>query len=131
MKKNWVIWLVVLLVSVLAGEGVALLMRMQEMSVMGGVVAWVTRLFAAGWVFKGLYDWHDVVWVRRASLVVAGTVLAGLLYLLFATVGLPMMRILMEYSAIMVRMDASRFRILSLVFRMPVIIPATKPALEA
>jgi len=44
------------------------------------------------------------------------------------TLGLPMMRRLIEYSAIIIRMLASRSMILRLTLSQPVIRPATAPA---
>ncbi|WP_432798158.1 ABC transporter permease [Poriferisphaera sp. WC338] len=92
MKRNWVLWLIVLLVAVVSGEGLSRLMQAQDMWFAGEVVAWIGRIFSAFWIIKGLRTWRDVSWVKQASMVVVATLVAGMAYLFFQTVDMPAMR---------------------------------------
>jgi hypothetical protein len=78
MKRPALIWWALFVIALVAGEGLGFLLRLQGLVTFGYVVAWVGRLFTAGWVFWGLYRWRETPVVRKVALVVIASILAAL-----------------------------------------------------
>jgi hypothetical protein len=87
MLRSWKMWLVVLLALAGLTEGAGLLLDAQGSSGAGGVVRFLGRLSYNAWVIYGLIVWREVPWVRRFGLLLLGTAVAQMLFVLFWAMG--------------------------------------------
>ncbi|MFA9478164.1 hypothetical protein ACERK3_07630 [Phycisphaerales bacterium AB-hyl4] len=116
-KRNWKIWLGLLLTILVVGEGIAWLLWAQGWAEVGAVVAGAGRVVAALWVVRGLWLWRDIPWVRQQTRVIIGTIVALLLVLfgmqmgyeglVYATVGSYLMAIGFVYGLALMRLMLS------------------------
>src|SRR5690625_1062234 len=78
-RSRNIIYLVVLAVILVLGEGIGALIILQGAPVIGQSLRWVCRLAAALWIVYGLYLFREIKWVKRISTLIILTVVAALI----------------------------------------------------